>query len=97
MLYSGIILGDREMGQEVKLRKVGGSVMMAVPPAVLDELGLGADSVVDLAVKQGKLVVASKKRRRYSLAELIAQCDPKAPFEKERAWVVDAPVGRELI
>jgi antitoxin ChpS len=85
------------MGQQVKLRKVGGSVMMAVPPAALDELGLGPDSIVDVAVKQGKLVVASKKRRRYSLAELIAQCDPKAPFEKDRSWVTDGPLGRELI
>jgi antitoxin ChpS len=71
--------------------------MMAVPPAVLDELGLGADSIVDVAVKQGKLVVASKKRRRYSLADLIARCDPKAPFEKDRTWLSDHAVGRELI
>jgi antitoxin ChpS len=85
------------LGQEVKLRKVGGSVMMAVPPAALSELGLGPDSLVDVAVKQGKLVVASKKRPRYSLAELIAQCDPKARFEKDRTWVSDGPVGRELI
>ena len=85
------------MGQEVKLRKVGGSVMVAVPRAFLDELGLGPDSVVDLAVKKGALIIAPKKRRRYTLDELIAQCDPKAPFEKDRSWVTDGPVGRELI
>lgn len=85
------------MGQQVKLRKVGGSVMMAVPPAVLEELGLGPDSVVDIAVRQGKLVVAQKKRPKYSLADLIAQCDPKALFEKDRSWVSGSPVGRELI
>jgi antitoxin ChpS len=85
------------MGQEVRLRKVGGSVMVVVPPAILDELGLGSESVVDLAVRQGKLVIAPKKRRRYTLDELIAQCDPKAPFEKDRSWVTDKSVGRELI
>jgi len=38
------------------------------------------------------------KRRRYTLAELLAQCNPDAPMTPEdREWV-DAPaVGRELI
>jgi antitoxin ChpS len=85
------------MGQQVKLRKVGGSVMVTVPPTVLDELGLRPDSVVDLTVKKGALIVSPKRRRRYTLDELIAQCDPKAPFEKDRSWVTDGPVGRELI
>ncbi len=85
------------MGHEAKLRKVGGSVMLAVPPAMLDELGVGADSVVDLAVKSGKLVVEPKKRKRYSLDELIAQCDPNAPLEEDRSWVTDGAIGRELI
>ncbi|MBS0471529.1 MAG: antitoxin [Proteobacteria bacterium] len=85
------------MGHEAKLRKVGGSVMLAVPPAVLDELGVGAESIVDLAVKKGKLVVEPKRRKRYTLEELLAQCDPKASLEKDRGWVTDGPVGRELI
>lgn len=85
------------MGVEAKLRKVGGSVMVAVPPAVLDELGVGPQSVVDLSVKKGSLVISPKKRRRYTLEELIAQCDPKAPFEKDRSWVTGGPAGRELI
>ena len=80
------------------LRKVGGSVMLAVPPALLDALGVGADSVVDLAVSKGKLVVEPKRRRRrYTLEKLLAQCNPKSPFEKDRSWVANAPVGRELI
>ncbi len=85
------------MGHEAKLRKVGGSVMLAVPPAMLDELGVGAESVVGLVVKSGKLVVEPKRRKRYTLQELIARCDPKAPFEEDRSWVTDGAVGRELI
>lgn len=82
---------------EAKLRKVGGSIMLAVPPAVLDELGVGADSIVDLAVKKGKLVVEPKRRKRYTLDELLAQCDPKAPLNKDEEWLSSRPVGRELI
>jgi antitoxin ChpS len=82
---------------EAKLRKVGGSIMLTVPPAVLDELGVGADSVVDLAVKRGKLIVEPRSRKRYTLDELISQCDPKAPLDRDEEWLSAPPVGRELI
>lgn len=82
---------------EAKLRKVGGSVMLAVPPAVLEELGVGAESVVELAVRKGKLVVEPRRRKRYTLDELIAQCDPKAPLDRDDDWLSAPRVGRELI
>ncbi len=50
------------------LRKVGGSVMMAVPPAILDLLHLQAGATVGMAVDNGRLVVESKPRPRYSQA-----------------------------
>jgi antitoxin ChpS len=85
------------MMSEAKLRKVGGSVMLAVPPAMLDELGIGAESIVDMAVKKGRLVVEPKPRKRYTLDQLIAQCDPKAPLEKDQEWLSAPRVGRELL
>ncbi len=57
------------------LRKVGGSVMMAVPPALLDLLHIGAGAKVGLAVDNGRLVVDPQPRPRYTLDELLAQCD----------------------
>ena len=38
------------------LRKVGGSIMLAVPPAFLDQLHLQAGATVGLAVEHGCLV-----------------------------------------
>ncbi len=38
------------------LRKVGGSVMLAVPPSFLDLLGLKAGASVGVAVDSGRLV-----------------------------------------
>ena len=61
------------------LRKVGGSVMLAIPPALLDILHLQAGAKVGMAVQGGRLVVEPQQRRRYTLDELLAQCDPKAP------------------
>ncbi len=81
-----------------KLRKVGGSVMLAVPPAILEVLDLRPGAKVGLAVQSGSLVVEPHRRVRYTLDELLAQCDPKAPRSKEeREWLNDAPTGGELI
>jgi len=80
------------------LRKVGGSVMLAVPPALLEVLHLGAGAEVGLAVDNGRLVVEPSARPRYTLDELLAQCDSSAELTvQEREWL-DAPVvGREII
>jgi antitoxin ChpS len=88
------------------LRKVGGSVMLAVPPALLDVLQLEPGTKVGIAVESGRLVVEPRPRRRYKLAELLAQCNPKARHPKqqseraskqEREWLDGRPAGRELI
>jgi antitoxin ChpS len=80
------------------LRKVGGSVMLAVPPALLDILHLRPGAKVGLVVHNGRLVLEPQQRPRYTLDELLAQCNPKAPRNKEdREWLDSKPVGRELI
>jgi antitoxin ChpS len=80
------------------LREVGGSVMLAVPPALLEVLDLRAGAKVGLTVRSGRLVVDPEPRPRYTLDELLAQCDPKAPRSGEdREWLNGGPVGGELI
>lgn len=80
------------------LRKVGGSVMLAVPPALLDVLHLAAGATVGLAVDHGCLVVNPNPRPRYTLDELLAQCDASAEISAEdREWLNAAPVGNELL
>jgi len=79
------------------LRKVGGSVMLAVPPAILELLQLGAGATVGVSVDGGRLIVEPQPRPRYTLAELLAASDYSEPQPShEREWV-DAPAaGREL-
>jgi antitoxin ChpS len=80
------------------LRKVGGSIMLAVPPALLDVLHLAAGAKVGLAVDNGRLVIEPAARPRYTLDELLAQCDPAAdPVAEDPAWLDAKPVGRELL
>jgi antitoxin ChpS len=80
------------------LRKVGGSVMLAVPPALLDILKLKAGAQVGVAVNEGRLIVEAATKPRYTLAELLeASNDAKPSSAKDREWL-DAPaVGKELL
>ena len=80
------------------LRKVGGSVMMAVPPAILELLNLRAGATVGVAVEKGRLVVEPQTRPRYTLDDLLAASDYSRPQPpEEREWVDAPPVGREII
>ena len=80
------------------LRKVGGSVMLAVPPALLQELALSPGARVGLEVHGGELVIKPNSRPRYKLDDLIAKCDPAAEvLPQEREWVNAPAIGREAI
>ena len=80
------------------LRKVGGSVMMAVPPAILDLLNLSAGSSVAVSVESGKLIVDPQARPKYTLAQLLAASDYSAmPSDETRAWTGGVAAGGELI
>jgi antitoxin ChpS len=86
------------MTHAARLRKVGGSVMVAIPKPMLDALDLAADASVGLSIKAGKLVIDPKRRRRYTLDELLAQCKPSARRSRQdRDWTTGLPAGRELI
>lgn len=80
------------------LRRVGGSVMLAVPPAILDLLHLNAGAKVGLAVDNGRLVVEPQPRPHYTLDELLAKCDAEAELSPEdQEWLDDKPIGDELL
>lgn len=83
---------------QATLRKVGGSVMVALPPSFLEQLDIGARSTVTVTLEEGRIVVEPKVRPRYTLVDLLAQCDADAPLSKEDTdWLSNNPVGNELI
>jgi antitoxin ChpS len=80
------------------LRKVGGSVMLAVPPAILEQLQLKVGATVGLAVDGERLVMQPRPKPRYKLEELLAKCDFSQPrTAEEQEWLDMPPVGRELL
>ena len=86
------------MPHKVVLRKVGGSVMLALPPALLDVVELAAGQSVAVSVEEGRIVVQAHRRPRYTLAELLSRCDPRAPAsDADRDWLDAPPAGAELL
>ena len=50
------------------------------------------------ALERAKLVAEPQRRRRYTLDELLAQCNPKARRDKEeQEWLDSRPGDNELI
>ena len=80
------------------LRKVGGSVMLPVSPSILKILHLQTGSKVNLAIEAGRLIIEPQKRHRYSLKELLDQCDASENMNAEdQEWFNAKPIGRELL
>ncbi len=82
---------------ELTLRKFGNSTALSFPPGLLRELGLKAGQALTLGkTKDGTLTLSPK--RRYTLDELVAQCDMSAEQPADLAiWDEANPVGREVI
>ncbi len=79
------------------LRKVGGSIMLTVPPALLNLLDLQAGDTVGIGVDNGRLVIEPVPRPHYTLADLLAQCDASQEVSQEDLeWLNAKPVGNEL-
>jgi antitoxin ChpS len=79
------------------LRKVGGSVMMAVPPVLLDLLDLKPGSMVGMDVDGERLVIRPTRKPRYTLQELLAQSNSKRRLSrKDREWIDLTPAGKEF-
>lgn len=83
---------------KVKLRAVGGSVMFAIPKPMLEGLNLRADQQVGVSISDGRIIVEPKVKPRYTLNELMGQCDLEQSMTAEdREWMAAPAVGREGI
>lgn len=81
---------------EVVLRKYGNSTVAVLPPPVLKDLGIAAGQHMTLQTTEDGRIVLSRKRR-YSLAEMVAQCDPKAePPADLKLWDHAKAAGQEV-
>ena len=81
-----------------KLRKVGGSVMLAIPPAFLEQLQVQPGTTVGLELDQGKLFIKPLLKPRFILSQLLVASDySQVPTTDDIEWVNSAATGRELL
>lgn len=80
-----------------KLRKVGGSAMLAIPPELLETMSVTVGAVFDIELANGALV-AKPAKPKYSLKQLLAEeqaagIDPLSQADAD--WNDAPPMGRE--
>jgi antitoxin ChpS len=86
--------------KRVVVRKVGGSLMAAVPADVVKDMGLAAGRTLAVAYDGKRLILAPTETepRRYTLRQILASCNfdlPKTVEELE--WEAAPRVGREAL
>lgn len=82
---------------DTKVQKWGNSMALRIPAGTMRAWGVQEGQAVALKIEGGALI-ARPAQRRYSLAELLAQCDFSRPMGKQdRAWLDGKPVGLEEI
>lgn len=79
------------------IRKWGNSAGTIIPAPVLAEAGLGLGDAVDIEAVDGNIVI-KQVAPSYTLDELL-KASPKEAVtldDDDKAWLHDAPVGKEL-
>lgn len=75
------------------LRRAGGSLVMTVPKAFIEQNGLNEGSQVELHLSGKKMTVEAPTRPRYKLSDLMAEMPQGLP--KVHGWEDMPSVGLE--
>jgi antitoxin ChpS len=75
------------------LRRAGGSLVMTVPKAFIEQNRLQDGSQVELLLEGARMTVSATRKRRYKLEDLLAEMPGKLP--RTDGWDEMKPVGRE--
>lgn len=75
------------------LRKAGGSLVMTIPKAFIEQNSLGEGSQVELHLLGKKMTIEAPTRPRYKLADLLAEMPEGLPHVE--GWDEMPVVGLE--
>lgn len=88
------LLTNKEMDMLQTLRKAGGSLVMTVPKAFIDQNGLKEGFQVELRMAGKKMTVEVPSRPRYKLADLMAEMSEG--FPRVEGWDEMPATGLEM-
>ena len=77
------------------LRRAGGSLVMTVPKAFIEQNQLQEGSQVDLLLEGSRMTVHAASKRRYKLEDLLAEMPGRLP--RAKGWDAMRPVGKEVL
>jgi len=82
---------------ETSLRNIGNSKGVVFPVQLLKELNINLGDKLDAKAENGSIVITPKSTKpKYTLAELLSQCDESAPMpETIVQWDNSQSVGNE--
>lgn len=82
------------MPHTIKLRRLGNSTIMPMPPAVMDCLDVQAESLVDLMIEHDRLIVTKHRpTAHYHLEDLLKGYPDQSQEDQE--WLAAPAVGKE--
>ena len=80
----------------ITIKRWGNSAAMVIPNIVMKELNLQPGQSVEAQVSNN-LLILTPISRRYSLDELLAQCDMNAAeLSEQDVWGKSTPAGDEI-
>ena len=77
------------------LRRAGGSLVMTVPRAFVEQNQLHEGAKVDLLLEGTRMTVSGPRKHRYKLKELLAEMPGKLP--RVEGWDAMRPAGKEVL
>lgn len=75
------------------LRRAGGSLVMTVPKAFVEQNQLAEGSQVNLLLEGARMTVSAPRKPRYKLGDLLAEMPVELP--RVEGWDTMRPVGKE--
>jgi antitoxin ChpS len=77
------------------LRRAGGSLVMTVPKAFIEQNQLQEGSQVDLLLEGARMTISAPGKRRYKLEDLLAEMPGRLP--RIAGWDAMKPAGKEVL
>lgn len=83
---------------QTSIRKVGNSAGMTIPASLFKSQGLAIGDTVDIEEHDGYLLVRKvTEKPKYTLEQLLAQCDPNGPeVDDMKVWASADKAGSEV-
>ncbi|CAI8844082.1 MULTISPECIES: AbrB/MazE/SpoVT family DNA-binding domain-containing protein [Pseudomonas] len=87
-----------EILMQIKIQQWGNSAAIRIPSTVLKQMRLEVGSTLSLDTAGESMVLKPvRSKPKYTLEELMAQCDLNAPEPEDMAaWNTMRPTGREV-